>query len=240
MSITRLQHIGTAVEDFGRTNKALEAAGLPTRDFRNDQGKGFQHDARVLLGNDCWLHIVHNWNPDARVNQFLSRRGEGLEHLALESDDIEADVQRLRDHDVPIYDDHIFDANDGYEAFVYPDDAIGFTIELIQPHVKSWAYPEQERGRALSDALGHVRATRVGARVPDVTAAASRFLTLFGLAADEPERIPLGNTELALVGDSNNAPGLHYLAIETERNPSGIVEHDFGFSILLERAGDEA
>jgi hypothetical protein len=101
-----------------------------------------QLDARILLGNDCWLHLVQNWNPASRVYQFLEKRGEGLEHIALQTDSIEADVQHLRRQGVPIYQDKIFDANDGFEAFVYPDQTPGLTIELIQPHPTSWSYPE--------------------------------------------------------------------------------------------------
>ncbi|MEM7801489.1 MAG: VOC family protein, partial [Chloroflexota bacterium] len=148
MAIVRLQHFGIVVKDFHAAAEKFERIfGLKTRDFRDDQGKGKQYDARILLGNDCWLHIVQNWDPNSRVNQFLQSHGEGLEHIALETDDIEADVQRLKALGVPIYMDTIFDANDGYEAFVYPDDGIGFTVELIQPHAHSWGYPDDAAGR---------------------------------------------------------------------------------------------
>ena len=101
-----------------------------------------QLDARVLLGNECWLHIVQNWNPESRVNKFLQERGQELEHLALQTDTIENDIGYLNENGIPIYQDKIFDANDGYEAFVYPDDGVTFTVELIQPHSHSWDYHE--------------------------------------------------------------------------------------------------
>lgn len=213
MSIFRLQHVGTAVADFDRVSTRLKQLGLPTRDFRNDQGRGFQHDSRVLLGNECWLHIVHNWNPEARVHQFLKRCGEGLEHLALESDDIEADVARLRELGVPLFEDKIFDANDGYEAFVFPEDGIGFTVELIQPHVKSWAYPDDARGRAVSPDLGVTRAAEVRAEVEDVSRATEKFEKLFGLQASNG-LIPLGNADLQLVPASGREH-LSRLTLET-------------------------
>ena len=143
MTIVRVQHIGIAVKDFqGTLNKFEKVYGLKARDFRDDQGKGMQLDARVLLGNECWLHIVQNWNPESRVNKFLQERGQELEHLALQTDTIENDIGYLNENGIPIYQDKIFDANDGYEAFVYPDDGVTFTVELIQPHSHSWDYPE--------------------------------------------------------------------------------------------------
>ena len=42
-----------------------------------------------------------------------------------------------------VWEDRILDANDGYEAFVYPDKLPGLTIELIQSHDRSWYYPPE-------------------------------------------------------------------------------------------------
>jgi methylmalonyl-CoA/ethylmalonyl-CoA epimerase len=215
MAIVRLQHIGIATSDYGRAALSLEEVGLPTRDFRNDQGKGFQHDSRALLGNDCWLHLVYNWNPDSRVNRFLQRHGPGLEHIALESDDIEADVAQLREKNVPIFEEHIFDANDGFEAFIFPDDAIGFTVELIQPHAHSWGYPEDARGEPASEELGRVRLVEVTAVVEDVPSAARRFESLFGVESDT-KGIPLGNASLVLA-EQRRPQGLDSLTLAVER-----------------------
>jgi len=182
MTVVRVQHIGIAVSNFEQAGRALaERFGLRWRDFRNDQGKGMQHDARILLGNDCWLHLVHNWNPQSRVYRFLQSNGEGLEHIALQTASIEDDVLRLRALGIPIFEDTIFKANDGYEAFVYPDDAAGFTVELIQPHAGSWQYPEDARGIPVSSKLGFIRLHHIGAVVRDARQAAERFEQLFGL-----------------------------------------------------------
>jgi 4-hydroxyphenylpyruvate dioxygenase-like putative hemolysin len=180
MAIIRVQHIGLAVRDMHATCERFDRLfGLKCQDFRDDQGRGMQYDSRILLGNDCWLHVVQNWNPEARVYQFLERQGEGLEHIALESDDIEADVQRVRDAGVPLYQDKVFDAPDGYEAFVYPEYNSGITVELIQPHATSWNYPQQTG--PVSDKMGLIRLQHIGVVVQDQGAACQLFEKLFGL-----------------------------------------------------------
>jgi len=180
MSIIRVQHIGLAVRDMHETCERFDKLfGLKCQDFRDDQGKGMQYDSRILLGNDCWLHVVQNWNPESRVYQFLERQGEGLEHIALESDDIEADVQRVRDAGVPLYQDKIFDAPDGYEAFIYPEYNSGVTVELIQPHATSWNYPEE--AGVVSDKMGLVRLQHIGVVAKDQGATCQLFGKLFGL-----------------------------------------------------------
>ncbi|MEM7112489.1 MAG: VOC family protein [Chloroflexota bacterium] len=182
MAIIRLQHFGIVVESLQKSCEQFERIfGLKARDYRDDQGKGFQYDARIVLGNDTWLHIVQNWNPESRVNQFLKAHGEGLEHIALETDDIEADVQHLRELGVPIYMDKIFDANDGYEAFVYPDDGIGFTVELIQPHSHSWGYPDDARDKPVSSTMGIFQLQHIGVGLANLQASCAKFSQLFRL-----------------------------------------------------------
>jgi methylmalonyl-CoA/ethylmalonyl-CoA epimerase len=179
--IIRLSHIGLVVDNLeNAVNNYEKVFGLKAVDFRNDQGKGFQLDARIMFPNECWLHLVQNWNPDSRVNRFLKSHGEGLEHLALETDNIEADVNHLRKIGVPLFENTIFNAADGFEAFIYPMDAIGFTVELIQPHPDSWRYDKTRLSNPNILGLQHI-----GVAVKDVMKARERFAWLFNIQAKE-------------------------------------------------------
>ena len=219
MAIIRLQHVGIVVRDFSKVCQCFEdALGMRPRDFRDDQSEGKQHDSRVLLGNECWIHVVYNWHPEKRPYLYLQEYGEGLEHIALESDDIEADVERIRRLGVPIFRNEILNANDGFEAFVYPEDGIGFTVELIQPHKTSWTYPEDAEGAPVSSKLGVFSASRLTALVADVETSCQRFEELFGLSSRDG-CIQLGdNACLELAADSGPRPrnlGLHKIEFNT-------------------------
>jgi 4-hydroxyphenylpyruvate dioxygenase-like putative hemolysin len=203
--ITRLQHVGLALESLERFSRDFEKLfGLSAVDLRKDQGRGFQLDARILFPNGCWLHAVQNWNPESRVNRFLRSHGECLEHIALETDDIQGDVAHLRALGVPLFEDRIFDAPDGLEAFVSPGDAIGFTVELIQPHATSWNFDPYKVTNPNVLGLQHI-----GLGVNNVAQACERFEKLFRIKAAELRTdqhyggqrdmmIPVGNDRLWL------------------------------------------
>ena len=248
--ILRIQHIGIVVRDLHDACARFERVlGMPACDFRDDQGQGMQLDARILLGNECWLHLVQNWNPETRVSHFLRERGEGLEHIAIETDSIEADVAHLREIGVGVWEDRILDANDGYEAFVFPDKLPGLTVELIESHDRSWVYPPEAVGEPLSTSLHVTRLHHIGLCVNDLDDARGRFERYFGLAARDLAADPDGAMREAYVHFDNRCSlqllesrdpasragrflrergeGLEHIAMETsdlERDVAGLRE----------------
>lgn len=141
-----LQHIGIGVKDLDAAARSFqELFGLEPRDLRTDQHEGEQRDVMIMPGNDrLWLHIVESWGPRARVTKFVQEKGEGLEHLCIEVDDIREAVKRVTGAGVPIYEHKIFtNRPDGFEAFVYPEHTTGVTVELIEPYPTSRGYRER-------------------------------------------------------------------------------------------------
>lgn len=140
------QHIGVGVKNLDVTSRQFQDLfGLEPRDLRTDQHDGEQRDVIIVPGNDrLWLHIVESWGPTARVTQFVQEKGEGLEHLCIEVEDIREAVKRVTGAGVPLYEHKIFtNRPDGFEAFVYPEHTTGVTVELIEPYPTSRGYRER-------------------------------------------------------------------------------------------------
>jgi catechol 2,3-dioxygenase-like lactoylglutathione lyase family enzyme len=141
-----LQHIGVAARDTDATCDAFARLfDLKPGELRTDQHGGEQKDVMIEPGNDrLWLHVTESWGENARVRQFLDEKGEGLEHLCIEVDDIRTAVKTVTAQGVPLLDHKIFtNRPDGFEAFVYPEHSTGVTIELIEPYPTSRGYRER-------------------------------------------------------------------------------------------------
>lgn len=146
-----LQHIGVATHnltDF--VNRFAQLFDLSPSDLRGDQHGGQQKDVIFKPGNDrLWLHVVESWEPEGRVGCFVEERGEGLEHICVEVDDIRESVKRVLDgkcsyEDNPFLDRMIYTSRpDGFEAFIRPDLMTGLTVELIEPFPFSRGYRER-------------------------------------------------------------------------------------------------
>jgi catechol 2,3-dioxygenase-like lactoylglutathione lyase family enzyme len=138
-----LQHIGVAARDLEATcDSFARMFDLHPHNLRTDQHDGDQKDMMIEPGNDrLWLHVTESWGENARVRQFLDEKGEGLEHLCIEVDDIREAVKRVTDAGTPVFDNKIFtNRPDGFEAFVYPEHTDGVTVELIEPYPTSRGY----------------------------------------------------------------------------------------------------
>jgi len=142
-SVLGLQHIGVAVRDLEASCKAFgQLFDLSPRHLRTDQHGGEQKDVMITPGNDrLWLHVTQSWGGNARVRMFLEEKGEGLEHICIEVDDIREAVKRVTSAGTPIFDHKIYtNRPDGFEAFVYPEHTTGVTVELIEPYPTSRGY----------------------------------------------------------------------------------------------------
>lgn len=144
--VLSLQHIGVAVRDLDSACDAFDRLfDLQARELRTDQHEGEQKDIMIEPGNDrLWLHVTQSWGENARVRQFLDEKGEGLEHLCIEVDDIRYAVNLVTGQGVAVFDHKIFtNRPDGFEAFVYPEHTTGVTVELIEPYPTSRGYRER-------------------------------------------------------------------------------------------------
>jgi methylmalonyl-CoA/ethylmalonyl-CoA epimerase len=135
--LTNVEHIGIAVRDLTASNalfasllnvapyksEAVEAEGVLTSFFRVNAGPERQTKVELLEAT----------NPDSTIAKFLEKKGEGIHHIAFAVDDIEAEMERLKNEGFTLLNDTPKrGADNKLVCFLHPKTTNGVLIELCQ------------------------------------------------------------------------------------------------------------
>ncbi|WOJ95944.1 methylmalonyl-CoA epimerase [Congregibacter brevis] len=131
--ITALDHIAVAVPDLEKAiQRFCEDFGLPF-DGREDVDAAKTSTAFIPLPPTN-IELVHPLNGEGPIAKYLEKRGGGLHHLCFRSDDIYADVDRLRAKGYEfISDAPAPGAHNSLTIFIHPRSCDGILVELNQP-----------------------------------------------------------------------------------------------------------
>jgi methylmalonyl-CoA/ethylmalonyl-CoA epimerase len=88
--------------------------------------------AMLPLG-ESRIELLEPTNEDSPITKFLEKRGSGIHHIAIEVDDIEASLTKLKNKGVRLIDESPRIGAEGcLVAFVHPVSANGVLLELVQ------------------------------------------------------------------------------------------------------------
>jgi len=126
-----MSHIGVVVQDIRQALEAYEGAlGLPPREIREVPDQKVQ--VAFLPVGESNIELVQPLADDTGIARFLEKHGEGIHHICLEVDDIDAALARLREHGIPLIDEAPRQGAHGRVAFVHPKGMHGVLIELLE------------------------------------------------------------------------------------------------------------
>lgn len=131
--IVALDHIAIAVPDL---DKAI-------RRFLVDFGLCYEGTEDVLAAKtstaffplpETSIELVHPLNGEGPIAAYLEKKGGGLHHLCFRSDDIDADVARLKAKGYQFLSEKPgLGAHNCRVIFIHPKSCDGVLIELSQP-----------------------------------------------------------------------------------------------------------
>lgn len=78
------------------------------------------------------IELVQPTSPDSSLARFLEKRGEGLHHICLEVDDIDATLADMQMKGAPALDTEPRVAAEGRAIFIHPRAANGVLLELLE------------------------------------------------------------------------------------------------------------
>jgi methylmalonyl-CoA/ethylmalonyl-CoA epimerase len=131
--IVALDHIAIAVPDF---EKAIKR-------FLEDFGLEYKGTEDVVAAKtstaffplpETSIELVHPLNGEGPIQGYLEKKGGGLHHLCFRSDDLDADVARLKEKGYQFLSDAPSPgAHNSRVIFIHPKSCDGVLIELNQP-----------------------------------------------------------------------------------------------------------
>ena len=78
------------------------------------------------------IELVQPTTPDSSLARFLDKRGEGLHHICLEVDDIDASLAEMQAKGASVLDTTPRIAAEGRAIFIHPKAASGVLLELLE------------------------------------------------------------------------------------------------------------
>ena len=131
MKITRVDHIGIAVKSIAESLKVYEAMGLKSVGVE-EVAEQKVRVAFIPIG-ETEIELLESTAPDGPVAKYIEKNGEGIQHLALRVDNLEAALAELKAQGVRLIDEKPrYGAGGAKIAFVHPRSTGGVLLELSE------------------------------------------------------------------------------------------------------------
>jgi methylmalonyl-CoA/ethylmalonyl-CoA epimerase len=130
--VMKINHLGVATkgidEALGFWADALGLENVHTEIVEDQKVR-----VAMLPIGESRIELLEPTSDDSPISKFLEKRGGGIHHIAVEVDDIEAALAKLRDKGMRLIDEKPRIGAEGcLVAFVHPSSANGVLLELVQ------------------------------------------------------------------------------------------------------------
>lgn len=128
----KIDHIGIAVKSLAGAVKVYEdALGLEIAGYDQVDDQGVR--VAMLTIGESRIELLEPTGPESPIQKFMSKRGEGLHHIAVHVDNIESALERLKASGARLIDSAPrAGAHNTRVAFVHPASTHGVLLELVE------------------------------------------------------------------------------------------------------------
>lgn len=128
----KISHIGIAVQSIEEAVARYSALLGPGEPHREQVDQQRVEVASFPLG-DAVIELTAATDDSSPIAKYIAKRGEGIHHIAIEVDDIEGELARLKAAGVRLINETPTEgAHDMLIAFIHPSSFNGVLVELCQ------------------------------------------------------------------------------------------------------------
>ncbi|NLG85695.1 MAG: methylmalonyl-CoA epimerase [Firmicutes bacterium] len=130
--IKKIDHVGIAVSNMEEACRFYEDV-LEIKVTGTEEVKEQKVITAFLPVGDSEIELLAPTAPDSPIARFIEKRGEGIQHIALRVDDIEAELERLKAAGVRLIDEKPRRGAGGAKiAFIHPKATGGVLLEISE------------------------------------------------------------------------------------------------------------
>ena len=128
--IKGISHIGVAVDDLEKARAFFKENFALSVSDRESFGE-LLFSFIPIEGTD--IELLQSTTPEGQIAKFIEKKGQGIHHIAFEVDDIQAELDRLKEKGVKLINQKPYaNAHEDLVAFLHPKSTFGVLVELIQ------------------------------------------------------------------------------------------------------------
>jgi len=130
-----VEHIGIAVRSLEESVPLFEKL-LGVRSFKMETVENDRVATAFFQVGESKIELLESLDPEGPVGRFIARKGEGVHHIALRVDDIQREMQRLREQGfTPLEPEARPGADNKLVCFLHPRDTCGVLVELCMERI---------------------------------------------------------------------------------------------------------
>ena len=129
--IKKINHVAIVVKDIDESLKFWATALRLELHHVEDVPSQASKVAFIPVG-ESEIELVQPTTEDSGMAAYLEKRGEGMHHLCIEVDDIEAKMQELKEAGIRLINDAPQVLPGRKMAFIHPKSASGVLVELYE------------------------------------------------------------------------------------------------------------
>jgi methylmalonyl-CoA/ethylmalonyl-CoA epimerase len=147
MKALKIDHLGIAVKKIAEAKRLFQdILGLELAGTENVEEQ--RVTASIFSLGDSEVELLESTSPDGPVARFIEKRGEGIQHLAIQVDNLDAALEELKDNGIRLIDEKPREGASGARiAFLHPKSTFGILIELSERRPVEKRRPQQEDGQ---------------------------------------------------------------------------------------------
>ncbi len=128
--IKKVHHIGIAVKDL---DKAVHFCGKTLKLEVSDYIDTPDMIVAMVTIGDVKIELMQPKEASSgAIAKFVEKRGEGVQHICLEVDDVEKGIEHIKDMGYEFVDENVRKGLEGDIVFLKPKETFGVLFELLQ------------------------------------------------------------------------------------------------------------